>query len=264
MRRSRSISASRTVPELVRHDARPDQPSRPGRRRTRVDLPADGAGPAGTSPAVDHRPVDRGGPAVRVKDGLHLSYNGELYNYRELRDELESTGVRFGTESDTEVVLEAWRALGHGRARPAPRHVRVRDLRRAARRRSRSPAIRWASSRCTSCRAATACCSHPSSRPGDARSARSSPSIRGALVASTLFYFLPEERCAIAGRVQAARLESWAQWRAGRHQPEPVATGSAVEEALRGRGRSGAGPGGRARGVGRPPTSSPTYRWRRS
>jgi asparagine synthase (glutamine-hydrolysing) len=47
-----------------------------------------------------------------VKDGLWLSYNGELYNYRELRARLERDGVRFVTRSDTEVVLEALRAWG--------------------------------------------------------------------------------------------------------------------------------------------------------
>ena len=47
-----------------------------------------------------------------AKDGLTLTYNGELYNYRELRDELCSLGARFATASDTEVVLEAWRAWG--------------------------------------------------------------------------------------------------------------------------------------------------------
>jgi asparagine synthase (glutamine-hydrolysing) len=37
-----------------------------------------------------------------------LVYNGELYNFRELRRQLEGSGVRFSTTSDTEVVLEAW------------------------------------------------------------------------------------------------------------------------------------------------------------
>lgn len=46
------------------------------------------------------------------KGGLTLTYNGELYNYRELRRELEGLGARFATASDTEVVLEAWRAWG--------------------------------------------------------------------------------------------------------------------------------------------------------
>src|SRR5262249_46149558 len=47
-----------------------------------------------------------------VKSGLALSYNGELYNYRALRAELASRGVTFRTNSDTEVVLEAWREWG--------------------------------------------------------------------------------------------------------------------------------------------------------
>ena len=46
------------------------------------------------------------------KDGLTLIYNGELYNYRALRAELTVRGARFVTQSDTEVVLEAWRAWG--------------------------------------------------------------------------------------------------------------------------------------------------------
>ena len=47
-----------------------------------------------------------------AKDGLTLTYNGEIYNYREIRRELEAGGVRFTTRSDTEVVLEAWRRWG--------------------------------------------------------------------------------------------------------------------------------------------------------
>ena len=46
------------------------------------------------------------------KSGLTIVYNGELYNYRELKKELASHGVSFVTSSDTEVVLEAWRYWG--------------------------------------------------------------------------------------------------------------------------------------------------------
>ncbi|MFC7740827.1 asparagine synthetase B family protein [Nocardiopsis composta] len=43
---------------------------------------------------------------------LVLTYNGELYNYRELRKELEARGHRFRTAGDTEVVLTAWAEWG--------------------------------------------------------------------------------------------------------------------------------------------------------
>ena len=43
---------------------------------------------------------------------LTLIYNGEIYNYRELRIELESNGRVFRTQSDTEVLLQAWDAWG--------------------------------------------------------------------------------------------------------------------------------------------------------
>ena len=46
------------------------------------------------------------------KDGLTIVYNGELYNYRALKAELTARGTRFTTKSDTEVVLEAWRSWG--------------------------------------------------------------------------------------------------------------------------------------------------------
>ncbi len=47
-----------------------------------------------------------------VSGGLALTYNGELYNAPELRAELEGAGVRFRGTSDTEVLLEAWRRWG--------------------------------------------------------------------------------------------------------------------------------------------------------
>lgn len=46
------------------------------------------------------------------KDGLVLTYNGELYNAPELRALLAGDGVRFRGTSDTEVLLEVWRRWG--------------------------------------------------------------------------------------------------------------------------------------------------------
>jgi asparagine synthase (glutamine-hydrolysing) len=41
-----------------------------------------------------------------------LSYNGEIYNFKEIRKELERYGRHFITNSDTEVLLEAWSEWG--------------------------------------------------------------------------------------------------------------------------------------------------------
>ncbi len=49
-------------------------------------------------------------PMVR---GEHaLCYNGEIYNFRDARAQLETEGVRFGTRGDTEVLLEGLRSHG--------------------------------------------------------------------------------------------------------------------------------------------------------
>jgi asparagine synthase (glutamine-hydrolysing) len=58
------------------------------------------------SPA-GHQPMQLGG------DGPSIVFNGEIYNYSELRNELELAGFRFRSQSDTEVLLCAYKAWGH-------------------------------------------------------------------------------------------------------------------------------------------------------
>ncbi|HMG32242.1 MAG TPA: asparagine synthase (glutamine-hydrolyzing), partial [Jiangellaceae bacterium] len=147
-----------------------------------------------------------------VKDGLHLSYNGELYNYRDLRAILRGKGVRFVTESDTEVVLESWREWGPD-ALPRFRGMfafAIYDEHTGALTLARDPlgikpmyvmprgsGIVFASEL-------------------KALVAAVGPELTidpGALVASAMFYFLPEEQCAVKG-VFKLPSGSWAEWRA--------------------------------------------------
>ena len=44
--------------------------------------------------------------------GLSVAFNGCIYNYEDLRGELEAKGYRFFSHGDTEVVLKAWHAWG--------------------------------------------------------------------------------------------------------------------------------------------------------
>ena len=130
------------------------------------------------------------------QDGLTIVYNGELYNYRALRAELAAGGVRFRTQGDTEVVLEAWRRWG---ADALPRFrgmfaFAVFDERSGDLALARDPfGIKPL---------------YYLPRGGGAVFASElkalvtaiGPELRiepGALVASMLYYWLPEQRCAI-------------------------------------------------------------------
>jgi asparagine synthase (glutamine-hydrolysing) len=67
-----------------------------GHRRLRIiDLSA-----AGQQPMVD--------PEL----GLSIAFNGCIYNYKELRAELQGNGYRFFSTSDTEVIIKAYHAWG--------------------------------------------------------------------------------------------------------------------------------------------------------
>lgn len=55
-----------------------------------------------------------GAQPMQAQDGTCVTYNGEVYNYRELRRELEAAGAVFRTSSDTEVLLHGYRQWGLG------------------------------------------------------------------------------------------------------------------------------------------------------
>lgn len=45
-------------------------------------------------------------------EGLHLIFNGEIYNYNEIRNKLIELGHQFNTHSDSEVILHSWKQWG--------------------------------------------------------------------------------------------------------------------------------------------------------
>ncbi|TXC68915.1 amidotransferase 1, exosortase A system-associated [Sphingorhabdus soli] len=51
-------------------------------------------------------------PMASADGSIVISYNGEVYNYRALRDDLRALGHEFRTEGDTEVIIAAWRQWG--------------------------------------------------------------------------------------------------------------------------------------------------------
>ena len=53
-------------------------------------------------------------PMVTQNNRYALTYNGEIYNFREIRKELISKGYSFQSQTDSEVVLHAWAEWGQG------------------------------------------------------------------------------------------------------------------------------------------------------
>ncbi|WP_057882127.1 asparagine synthase (glutamine-hydrolyzing) [Tsuneonella troitsensis] len=60
---------------------------------------------------IDLSPLGRQ-PMISADGRLIISYNGEVYNFRELRTELEAMGYAFRSDTDSEVVLNALHAWG--------------------------------------------------------------------------------------------------------------------------------------------------------
>ena len=87
-------------------------------------------GPDGAGVAIDGR-IGLGHRRLRVLDlseradqpmwneakNVAIVFNGEIYNFRELRTELEDRGARFRTGSDTEVILELYAREGEAAIR---------------------------------------------------------------------------------------------------------------------------------------------------
>ncbi|HEY4953140.1 MAG TPA: asparagine synthetase B, partial [Verrucomicrobiae bacterium] len=48
-------------------------------------------------------------PMADAEESVWIAFNGEIYNYQELRAELESRGHKFRTRSDTEVIIHGYK-----------------------------------------------------------------------------------------------------------------------------------------------------------
>ena len=79
----------------------------------------DGSGQKRLAPAyLGHRrlsiiDLETGQQPMSTEEGRYwLTYNGEVYNYRELREDLRSQGCQFRTSSDSEVILHLYAAHG--------------------------------------------------------------------------------------------------------------------------------------------------------
>src|SRR5437870_13439835 len=58
--------------------------------------------------SAGHQPIDN-------EDGsVSIVFNGEIYNFQELRAELAAAGHRFSTHTDTEVIVHGYEQWGHG------------------------------------------------------------------------------------------------------------------------------------------------------
>jgi asparagine synthase (glutamine-hydrolysing) len=56
--------------------------------------------------------LSEAGTQPLTSEGLHIIFNGEIFNYLELRAQLKERGASFKTDTDTEVILELYRMYG--------------------------------------------------------------------------------------------------------------------------------------------------------
>ena len=93
--------------------------------------------------------LSTGQQPIGNEDGtLWIVFNGEIFNYVELRPELEAHGHRFETHTDTEVILHLYEDYGPGLPGTSQRAVCLRHLGCTRSERCFWRATAWASGRC--------------------------------------------------------------------------------------------------------------------
>lgn len=121
----------------------------------RVEQPSAGVGLAHTRLKVIDLSEAARQPMGGGESGAWISFNGEIYNFQELRRDLESRGHRFQSRSDTEVILRAYETWGEecvarldGMFAFAIWDGRRRELLLARDRTGKKPLFYWTDGRC--------------------------------------------------------------------------------------------------------------------